>query len=351
MSIPPIIATLGTTTDDPTVLAGMEAAGMGMARLNTAYTNVARVAARITALRAATSAAVLLDLKGAQLRVECTTEKPDPETGMMVERPCRYPVKNDDLVRVGFRVGPVRFNHYFAEDIALGDTVLFANGTIRAEVVDPSSEGIKAVPHTVLLRIHDAGAGHMTPFMSANVPDHVLGLPCLTDKDRSMAQMGVDLGVEAYALSFVRHAEDIQQLHQLLAGLGDTSSTLIAKIEEPLGIAALPAIIKTAKRCRRPFAVMVARGDLFVECPPEQLPSLQRALVSQCKKARVPVIVATGLLQSMTKNPQPTRSEVCDVANAIRDGADSLMLSDETSNSKYPIDAVHMLTALWNDLA
>ncbi len=341
--IPAVVCTLGTTTDDPDVLAGMAAAGMGLARINTAYVGTDDIARRLELL-AATGVPALLDLKGRQLRVDCTTVR--VIDGVSVERPVRYPIAVGDVIAVGFATGPVRFNHVFGQDLSPGDTVLFDNGTIRTTVIDPSERGLADPPNAVLLVVEDAGGGKMTPGMGANVPGKRLNVPCLTDRDRAAITVGVAYDVAWYALSFVQHGDDLATLHEVLLTHGDARSGLVAKIEDAVGIDGLDGICAAAHAIGRPFAVMVGRGDLFVELGPLGLYDAQRRIVEACVRNRVPAMVATGLLASMTDSPQPTRAEVCDAAGALAMGAVSLMLSDETSNSRHPVEATKVLAAV-----
>ncbi|MBT3219172.1 MAG: hypothetical protein HN348_08785 [Proteobacteria bacterium] len=345
-TFPPIVCTLGTTTDDPQVILGMVAAGMGMARVNTAYGTIDQLAERMDLVRAVCRTPLMVDLKGRQLRVDCTTEKMDGATGKMVERPCRYPIAEGDLIFVGFQVGPVRFNHDFEDDLQVGDRITFENGTIQTRVADAESEAIEPLDSAVLLEVLDAGSGQMTPQMGANVPGRHLHLPSLTDRDRAVLELGVERRAEAYALSFVQQPEDLLLVHHELVARGDDEAMLIAKIENQQGIDRLGAIVRATRDLGRPLAVMIARGDLFVELPIVDLPAVQNKLVGLCKSLDVPSIVATGLLLSMQNSPRPSRSEVCDVAAAARSGANSFMLSDETSNGVNPVLAIRTLSQL-----
>lgn len=344
---PAIVCTLGTTTDDPELLARMLDLGMVMARINTAYASVEQMSGRISLLRGVGRVPVMLDIKGPQLRIHCTTEKVDPETGDTVVRPCRYPITSGELIYLGLGSGPVRFNHGgFADDLSCGDLVTFDNGRIRARVADPEAEDVEPLQHAVLLEVEDAGGGYLTPRMGANVPGKYLHVPRLGLRDIEALEMGVELDVEWYALSFARDARDVANLHRELVLLGERRAGLVLKIEDRHGVANLEAMVQQARHDGREVAVMVARGDLFVELPPEKLPALQADLVARCRALGVPAMVATGLLLSMQLGPRPARSEVCDVAAALRCGAHSLMLSDETSNGQNPDLAVAMLARL-----
>jgi pyruvate kinase len=338
MSVPQIICTLGTTTDDPEVRRGMAEAGMGLARVNSAYASLDELKARISA----SNVPVMLDLKGPQLRVDCTTEKTDA-AGHTVTVPCRYPIAKGEVISVGFATGPVRFNHDFADDLTVGDLVTFDNGNIRTRVVDGAERGLAKPANAVLLEVLDAGSGRMTPQMGANVPGKRLRVPHLSERDRQVLALGIELSVPWFALSFVREPDDVRALDDALGG---APGGVIVKIEEQAGIDNLAPIVGAVRRSGRECAVMIARGDLFVELPAVLLPRIQADLLRRCRELEVESIVATGLLLSMQNGPRPARSEVCDVAAALQAGADSLMLSDETSNGKNPVAAVQMLAEL-----
>jgi pyruvate kinase len=333
---PRIICTLGKSTDDATVIAAMRDAGMGLARINTAYATLDELRARVRLAHEA-HVPVMLDLKGPQLRVDCTTDKKDAD-GTVHTVPVRYPIARGEVICVGFGTGPVRFNHDFSDDLEVGDLVTFDNGTIRTRVVDGEARGLAEPEHGVLLEVLEAGAGKMTPQMGANVPGKRLSVPHLSDRDLLALQMGIEERVEHWALSFVRDATDVRALAEKV------SAPICAKIEEQSGIDRLEEIVTAGAS-----SIMIARGDLFVELPRARLPRIQQDLIRRCKTLRVPSIVATGLLLSMQTHPTPARSEVADVAAALTGGADSLMLSDETSNSQHPVEAVRALAELWTE--
>jgi pyruvate kinase len=337
MSFPEIVATLGTTTDDAAVIAAMAQEGMSLARINTAYSTGDELARRIELAR---PTPVLLDLKGPQLRVECTTEK----NGALV--PCRYPIAKGDLVYVGLRDGPVRFNHDIGADLEAGDEVRFANGTVVMRVEEPLDRGIEPRDGAVLLEVLEPGEGRLNPFTGANVPGKRLSAPPLSARDEAAIEVGVPRGVEWYALSFARDARDVLALHEALAARGDARAGIVPKIEDTSGIERLEEIVRAIRETGRPAAVMIARGDLFVELPFERLAKTQWDLVRRCRELSVPSIVATGLLLTLQKERTPARSEVLDVASAVRDGASSFLLSDETSNGKDPANAVRVLAAI-----
>jgi pyruvate kinase len=342
VSFPRIVCTLGTTTDDPAVMAAMAAAGMGLARINTAYARPDELERRIDLARAA-GVPALLDLKGPQLRVEGTTDRVDPATGRTVTVPCRYPIAAGDVISVGFGVGPVRFAHDLAAALAPGDEVLFENGTIRTRVVTPADVGLAPPERAVLLQVEDAGGGKMLPGMSASVPGRRLDLPRLSRRDEAALVLGRAHQVGWYALSFVRDAEDVAHLDRALGG---DRAGLVPKIEDAAGVEQLEAIVAAVRAAGRPCAVMIARGDLFVELPRAKLFAVQDDLIRRCRALDVPAIVATGLLLSMQTARAPTRAEVCDVAAAARAGAASFLLSDETASGHAPAAVVATLAEL-----
>jgi pyruvate kinase len=346
--LPQIICTLGTTTDDAALLAAMAGAGMGMARVNTAYGSLDELRRRIRLLRAAAPGVeLMLDLKGPQLRIECDTERVDRATGLARRVPCRYPIARGEVICVGFGpAAPVRFSADFRSDLAVGDRVTFQNGTIVTRVADPAVAGVEPRADAVLLEVLEAGEGALSPQMGANVPGKRLSVPRLSARDREALELGVAETAECYALSFVREPEDLLELHGALSARGEERALLCAKIEEQHGIDGLEEIVAAGRACGRRLAVMVARGDLFVELPPVKLPAIQSTLLRRCAALGAPAIVATGLLRSMQEGPRPSRAEVCDVAAALREGASSLLLSDETSNGKNPELVVRALAEL-----
>jgi len=350
MTFPRIVCTLGKTTDEPMVLRALAQAGMGMARINTAYATLDELAARVDGLRAAAPVPVMLDIKGPQLRVECTTERVD-EHGQRVRVPARYPVAKGDFIYVGFGEGPVCFNADFRADLVPSDVVTFQNGTIRTRVAAAEQVGVEARADAVLLEVLEPGEGHFLPQTGANVPGKRLSVPRLSARDRKAIALGVSRSVEWYALSFVRDGDDIAHFDSVLREAGDTRAGLCAKIEERQGIAALEGIVQAIRAASRPASVMIARGDLFVELPFVELPRVQEDLLLRCRALSVPSIVATGLLLSMQQGLRPARSEVCDVAAAARAGADSFLLSDETSNGKNPAAATALLAELLEEYA
>ena len=213
------------------------------------------------------------------------------------------------------------------DDVAVGDTVLVDNGMIRLVVLEKRGKRIRCkviTPGTLGSRRH------------INLPGVHVNLPPLTEKDLTDISLGAELGVDFVALSFVRQKSDLDELRGVLFEKG-SKALIIAKIEDQLAVRAIADMINSAD------AIMIARGDLGIECPMEELPIIQRRIVKCCIRLGKPVIVATQMLESMITNPLPTRAEITDVANAVFEQADAIMLSGETSIGRYPVECVRVL--------
>lgn len=322
---PGIICTLGTTTDAEDVLREMVQYGMACARINTAYADVSEYKRRIDTLRGIKGLPVILDLKGSQIRITAAD---------------KYRIEVGDEFPVGFQRGDIAFNHDFFDEIAPGDLVLFENGTIRTVVSEKKNR-------YVVLRVVEAGGYHLANHMGVNIPNRLFrGIPLLTPKDLEVIDFALRENIELLAISFARSSQNVLELrNKIVEKGGDPNQVqIVIKIEDPTGFQNLQEIITASKKEGIELAVMIGRGDMFVECQQGQLPFIQKRIIRLCRELDTPVIVATGLLESMQYNRYPTRSEVCDTANAVLDGADWLMLSAETSNSRWPVEAVRMLS-------
>jgi pyruvate kinase len=332
MKKPKIIATLGTTTDDRQVLENMVEAGLDCARINTAYATIEEYRARIGLLKFIADVDIMVDIKGPQLRLEAVRA---------------YPISAGDRIAVGFADEDLHFNHNFYNDISVGDIVLFENGTIQTEVK-------RKLNHTVALEVIDPGQGTLAMKMGADVPGKYLNVPQLTEKDIEIIKFSIQQRLDYIALSFVRDFDDVKncydKIREFQENYGWTYAEyplgIVAKIEEKLGIEALPDIIEKSKAEGINLSVMIARGDLFTELPNEHLPLVQEYLTKLCNKTGTFVITATGVLESMQHSPVPSRAEVNDVYNAVKQGTNALMLSGETSNGYYPAHVVRTLNTL-----
>ncbi|MCB0045171.1 MAG: pyruvate kinase [Caldilineaceae bacterium] len=333
-----VIATIGPACASVETLSEMIEAGMRVARMNFShgdYAFHARMAGMVRAAAEATGkpVALLADLQGAKVRLGWIEREISIHEGQQViligmeidarERPDQL---EDDAVML-----PVDFD--LAPHIKPDATVLIDDGLLELHV-EAVSGG-----HVHCRVVH---GGVVKPRKGVNVPYTLLPIPALTDKDRADAAFAVTLNVDWIALSFAGSAEDVTELRYICraAAHGRPIPRIMAKIERPDGVENLDDIVAAAD------GVMVARGDLALETSPWQLPLLQKRIVRTCRQAGKPVAVATQMLESMITNHRPTRAEVSDVANALLDGADAVMLSAETAVGDYPVQAVRTMTVI-----
>ncbi len=301
---------------------------MDVARLNFSHGAAADHAAVIGNVRAlatevARPVAVLQDLQGPKIRLGKL------RGGQAVLAPGQAFVLQPGLGEGDSEQADLSYPE-LAGDVRAGDTVLLSDGLLRLEVT-------RVVGSRVECCVLDGGV--LRERAGINLPGAALRMPSLTDKDRADLAFGVAQGVDYIALSFVRRAADVVELKDLLAAAG-ARIPVIAKLEKPQAIEALDEILEVAD------GVMVARGDLGVELSPERVPFIQKTIIQRAAQAHVPVITATQMLESMIGNPRPTRAEASDVANAVFDGTDAVMLSGETSIGAYPIETVQMMDRL-----
>ncbi len=227
--------------------------------------------------------------------------------------------------------GLIPLNYPDLDQVPPGSRILLDDGRLELRALSVEGKNLRCrVVHGGILGEHKG----------VNFPDLSLPLPALTEKDRADLAVGLAAGVDYVAVSFVRRAEDLREVRRLIAEEGQVAPPLIAKIEKPQALEDLPAILEESE------GVMVARGDLGVELPPERVPILQKEIIEQANEKGRLVIVATQMLESMLHEPRPTRAEASDVANAVIDGADALMLSGETAVGKYPVEAVQMMARI-----
>jgi len=321
-----IVCTLGPASDAPRVLAGMIAAGMDVARLNFSHGEAAQHRARFQAVRresrrARRNVAILQDLQGPKLRLgtfaEGRIELVPGETVLLATAPG---------VVGSPRVIPVPLPT-LARDCRVGDPVLLDDGRVRLRVKRRQGRD---------LEVEVELGGQLSDHKGVALPASTVSIPAFTPKDRRDAALGRELGVDLVAMSFVRTARDVEHARRHLA----PGTPLIAKMEKPQAIDNLEAILRAAN------GIMVARGDLGVELPLEQVPGIQKRLVRQANLLGRPCIVATEMLESMIQAPRPTRAEVSDVANAVLDGADAVMLSAETAVGHDPVAAVETMARI-----
>jgi pyruvate kinase len=324
-----IIFTLGPATDSESALESIIRAGADVARLNMAHAShdwTRTVIARIRAVseRVGRDIAIMMDIKGPEIRTGDLSAPIELKAGEVFDFTVKPGADRENAEEI--RSVDVNYRD-LVNDIKVGDTVLVDNGLIRLEVLTKDNARIRC---RVLI------PGELKSRRHINLPGVKVNLPSLTDKDRADTLVGIAAGIDFIALSFVRSASDITELRSFLAG-HKSKARIIAKIEDQSAIANLDEIVRTCD------ALMVARGDLGIECPYEELPIIQRRAVRACLAQSRPVIVATHMLESMITQPMPTRAEITDVANAVYELADCVMLSGETTIGKYPLECVQML--------
>jgi pyruvate kinase len=321
-----IVATIGPASSDHSTLRRLFLAGADVFRLNFSHGTHEDHRQRLALIREIETEmkrpiAVLLDLQGPKLRIGRFKNGP-----AILKTGDAFRLDRDtDLLGDNSRVA-LPHPEVFAA-LQAGAELLLDDGKLRLRVRTFGQDFAET-------EVIDGGL--LSERKGVNVPGVILPLSALTPKDRADLDFGLSLDVDWIALSFVQRADDIREIKQLVAG----RAQIVAKLEKPAAISDLQSIIGEAD------AIMVARGDLGVEMPAEQVPSIQKRIVQACRKAGKPVIVATQMLESMVNTPVPTRAEASDVATAIYDGADAVMLSAETASGKYPVDAVQMMNKI-----
>ena len=328
-----IVATIGPASDSESVLRDLIAAGLNVARLNFSHGTHAEHAARILAIRKVaaeldTTVAILQDLQGPKIRVGKLDQ---PLILKEAERIVFY-AEEDPSPDVSEQKVPVAFVELF-ESVRTGDRLLLDDGRLALTVES-------AEPRRLTARV-DVG-GPLKSHKGINLPGIRLRIAGFTDKDEADLAFGLAQGVDAVAISFVRSADDVIQVRTAMKkhgynGGGKRAPLVIAKLEKPEVFDDLDRIMEVVD------GVMVARGDLGVEMPPEKVPVLQKKIIQSANARAKLVITATQMLESMISNPLPTRAEVADVANAIFDGTDAVMLSAESASGQYPVESVAMM--------
>lgn len=329
-----IIFTLGPATESEEMLEKLILAGADIVRLNMAHAKhdwTRGVIRRIRAIskRVGRDVAIMMDIKGPEIRTGDLSVPLELKAGEIFD----FTVKPAGSAGEagGEEVRSVDVNYKdLVNDIAIGDTVLVDNGLLRLEVLEKDEARIRC---RVLI------PGELKSRRHINLPGVKVNLPSFTEKDRADSLVGLEEGIDYLALSFVRAAADIELLRSFLAEQ-KSKVRIIAKIEDQSAIDNLNEIVSACD------ALMVARGDLGIECPFEELPVIQRRAVRACLAQGRPVIVATHMLESMISQPVPTRAEITDVANAVYEMADCVMLSGETTIGKYPLECVQMLDTI-----
>lgn len=320
-----IICTIGPVTESYDMLEQLANAGMNVVRLNMSHGDHESHARVIKAVRTlnkklAHPIAVLIDTQGPEIRTGDIHNELDLKQGDEISVVARG---EDDV-----EASSIRINYEnLIDDVEIGDKITVDNGLINLEVLSKEDRVMRC-------RVVDGGV--LKSKRHVNLPGIRVNLPAITEKDKRDIEFAIEQEVDFIALSFVRDAEDIHQLHQLLGDKADKIQ-VISKIEDQEGVKNVREIIKVSD------GLMVARGDLGVEIAIEKLPRVQRRIIRLCAQEGKRVIVATHMLESMIENPMPTRAEVTDVANAVYEEADAIMLSGETTIGKYPVKCVEIL--------
>ncbi len=324
-----IVCTLGPSTASEEVLRKLIENGMDVARMNFSHgdhESHGEEIRKIKKLRQEMNVpvAILLDTKGPEIRTGVAKDE-KPYTlvkGNQVTITTRDVVCDSKTISVTYEDLP--------KDVSVGGTILISDGLIELKIL--SIEGTEILCEVL-------NGGELSSRKGVNVPNVKLNLPAITNQDREDIIFGINEGVDFIAASFIRNAEAIREIRKILKE-SNSDIAIIAKIENMEGVENLDEIIAESD------GIMVARGDLGVEVETQRLPFLQKTMIEKCNAAFKLVITATQMLDSMIRNPRPTRAEVSDVANAIYDGTDAIMLSGETAAGKYPIEAVKMMAEI-----
>ncbi|MBV9183521.1 MAG: pyruvate kinase, partial [Acidobacteria bacterium] len=324
-----IVCTIGPSSNTEAMLAELISVGMDVARLNFSHgthweharsIEILRHAAR----REAKTICILQDLQGPKIRTGPLADHQPIVlgTGGRLTITTRDIAGTPDCITTNFKGLP--------QEVRSGSRILLSDGRIelRVDQVDGDDVACQVI-----------NGGTLSEHQGINLPGAALSIPALTEKDRKDLEFGLEHGVDAVALSFVRSAADVEEAKSIIAA-HNRDVPVIAKLEKPQALDQLERILEVSD------GVMVARGDLGVEMPPEKVPVIQKYVIRRAAEWRKPVIIATQMLESMIENPRPTRAEASDVANAVFDGTDAVMLSAETASGRYPRQAVCMMAKI-----
>ena len=324
-----IVCTMGPNTNDKNIMLELAKNGMDVARFNFSHGDYAEHQSRLEILKEVRKeldrpVAALLDTKGPEIRTGVLKDgkKVSLKEGQTFTLTTREIIGDETITHINYSG--------LNEDVAAGNKILIDDGLIELEV--EKVEGTEIVCTVI-------NGGELGEKKGVNVPNVKIKLPALTEKDKEDIRFGIKQGFDFIAASFVRTADCIREIKSMLDSEG-SAIKVIAKIENAEGIDNLDEIIAVAD------GIMVARGDMGVEIPAQEVPHIQKEIIRKCNEACKTVITATQMLDSMIRNPRPTRAEVTDVANAVYDGTDAVMLSGETAMGKYPVDALKMMVSI-----
>lgn len=318
-----IICTLGPSVGDKKMIRELILSGMNAARFNFSHGTHESHLQMLETLKSVRDelnvpVATILDTKGPEIRIK-TFESNSVE----LKPGARFTLTVDDVVGDETRVS-VTYKDLHKE-VKTGERILLDDGLIELRVVDISGNNINCIVQN---------GGVISNNKGINTPDTDENLPALTEKDIEDIRFGIENDFDFIAASFIRTASDVNEIRKVLREYGGEDIGIISKIENRLGVENIDSIIEASD------AIMVARGDLGVEIPVREVPIIQKRIIRKCLNAGIPVIIATQMLDSMIRNPRPTRAEASDVANAVFDGASALMLSGETASGKYPLESL-----------
>ncbi|MCE5220935.1 MAG: pyruvate kinase [Clostridium sp.] len=320
-----MICTIGPASEDMEILEKLILAGMNASRHNFSHGDHEEHGGRIAKVKELSKKlnreiAIILDTKGPEIR----TGKLEPKK-LELTKGAEFTIYAGDMSIVGDTTKCAVTYEGLANDVKPGSTILIDDGLVGLTVKSVEGNAIKCeVQNTGFIGTHKG----------INVPGASIKLPALTEKDKSDLIFGCEVGVTMIAASFIRKASDVQTIRKILNENGGDRILICSKIENQEGVDNIDSILAVSD------LIMVARGDLGVEIPIEQVPAIQKMIIKKCNAAGKPVVTATQMLDSMMRNPRPTRAEVSDVANAILDGTDVIMLSGESANGDYPVEAV-----------
>lgn len=326
-----IVCTIGPVSNDVDTLCQLIEAGMNVARLNFSHGTFQQHQENINNIRQAEKitgqvVGIMLDTKGPEIRThQMKNGEVELKTGESVDIAMTEVEGNEDVISITYP--------QLIDEVDIGNRILIDDGLIELEVLDFDRPNQRI--HTLIL-----SGGHLYNHKGVNVPGLDIQLPAITEKDRSDIHFGLFHGVDFIAPSFVRTAEAVLEIREMIKETNYPHVQIIPKIENQTGVDNIDDILSVAD------GIMVARGDLGVEIPPEEVPIVQKKLIKKCNEAGKVVITATQMLDSMQWHPRPTRAEANDVANAIFDGTDAVMLSGETASGLYPVEAVNRMNAI-----
>jgi pyruvate kinase len=322
-----IVCTLGPASSTPDMIRELMRRGMDVARLNCSHSSHENLTKLVTMVREASEelarpVAILLDLQGPKIRIGKFPGGP-----VVVNQGDKITITTDEKEPCTATRLSTTYQQ-LADDVRRGDRILLDDGNVELKVLGKSATEVET---------EVVFGGKLSNHKGMNLPGVKTSIPSLTEKDRADLLHGLELDVDYVALSFVRQPSDVREVQQLIHS-HLKSVPVIAKIEKPEAVKCIDDIIAVAD------GVMVARGDMAVEISPQMVPTAQKMIIHKCNVAGLPVILATQMMESMIDHAQPTRAEASDVANAIFDGADALMLSGETANGKHPAQVVQVMT-------